>query len=162
MHAVFTQKIIAVKYATFAVAKIKPFYISSPAMMQWKSSVSTLTWFLFLISDSTPPTFGATCPRGPLLAYAERDKFSALVNWTEPVAIDNSGITPTVTSNYQSPRRFSQGSHVITYTAVDQAGNKAACSFTVIVIGNKIFNVNNCFPVLVSIFWVELLLQLPW
>ena len=69
--------------------------------------------------------------------YAEREKFSALVNWTEPVAIDNSGIAPTVTSNYQPPQRFSQGSHVITYTAVDQSGNKATCAFTVNVVGKK-------------------------
>jgi len=69
--------------------------------------------------------------------YAEREKFSALVNWTEPVAIDNSGITPTVTSNYQPPQRFSQGSHVITYTAVDQSGNKATCTYVVKVVGKQ-------------------------
>ena len=101
------------------------------------------------VSDVQPPTF-VTCPGGPLLAYAERDKFSALVNWTEPVAIDNSGVTPTVTSNYQSPQRFSQGTHVITYTAVDQSGNKATCSFTVKVLGNKIFH--HVFQTLLSIF----------
>ena len=76
-----------------------------------------------------------------MLAYAERDKFSTLVNWTRPVAIDSSGLAPTVTSDYQPPQRFSQGSHVITYAAVDQSGNKATCTFTVKVIGNKIFNV---------------------
>ena len=80
-----------------------------------------------------------SCPGGLLVAYAELDKFSALVNWTEPVTIDNSGAAPTVTSNYQSPQRFNQGSHVITYTAVDQSGNKAICAFTVKVIGNKMF-----------------------
>ena len=79
-----------------------------------------------------------SCPGDPLLSYAERDMFSALVNWTEPVAIDNSGIAPTVTSNYQPPQRFSQGSHVITYTAVDQSENKATCNLTMRVTGNKI------------------------
>ena len=87
--------------------------------------------------DIRPPTFGVTCPSGPLLAYAERDKLSALVNWTKPVAIDNSGMAPTITSNYQSPQRFSQGSHVITYTAVDESANNATCSFTIVVKGNK-------------------------
>ena len=67
--------------------------------------------------------------------------FSALVNWTEPVAIDNSGIAPTVTFNYQPPQRFSQGSHVITYTAADQSGNEATCNLTIRVIGDKIFSI---------------------
>ena len=91
----------------------------------------------FFNLDSQPPSFGVSCPRSPLLAYAERDKFTALVNWTEPVATDNSGVAPNVTSNYQSPQRFSQGTHVITYAAVDQSGNKATCTFTVKVRGNR-------------------------
>ena len=97
----------------------------------------------FTIPDSQPPTFGVPCPVGPLLAYAERDKFSAVVNWTEPVAVDNSRASPTVTSNYQSPQRFSQGTHVITYTAVDQSGNRATCAFTVKVSGNKMLKIIN-------------------
>ena len=91
--------------------------------------------------DIHPPTFGASCPTGPLVAYAERGIFSALVNWTEPVAIDTSGIVPLVTSNYQTPQRFSQGSHLITYTALDQSGNRATCSFTIEVLGK---NLPNC------------------
>ena len=71
------------------------------------------------------------------MAYAERGKFTALVNWTDPVAVDNSGVAPIVTSNYHSPQRFSQGSHVINYTALDQSGNKATCFFTVNVSGKK-------------------------
>ena len=88
-------------------------------------------------SDIQPPTFVVKCPQRLLLRYAERERFTALVNWTEPVATDNSGVLATVTSNYQSPQRFSQGTHVITYTAVDQSGNKATCSFAVKVIGNR-------------------------
>ena len=74
-----------------------------------------------------------------MIAYAEREKLTALVNWTEPVAIDNSGVEPIVTSNYQSPQRFSQGTHVITYTAVDQSENNATCTFQVKVLGNQRF-----------------------
>ena len=89
------------------------------------------------ISDILPPVFGSTCPPSPLLMYAERGKFSAHVNWTEPVAIDNSGVAALVTSNYQPPQRFNQGTHVITYSAEDQSGNRAICSFTIKVIGSK-------------------------
>ena len=108
--------------------------------MKFNNFFIGLTYALVCNSDSQPPTFGVSCPESPITAYAERDKFTALVNWTEPVATDNSGVAPTVTSNYQSPQRFSQGTHVITYTAVDQSGNKATCTFTVYVTGNKIFS----------------------
>lgn len=84
-------------------------------------------------TDILPPSFGATCPQSPLLIYAERGRFSADVNWTEPVAIDNSGVVA-VTSNYQPPRRFNQGTHLITYSAEDQSGKRAMCSFTIKVI----------------------------
>lgn len=90
------------------------------------------------ISDILPPIFGATCPSSPLIVYAERGLFSNQVNWTEPVATDNSGFPPAVTSNYQPLQRLSQGTYVIVYTAVDQSGNKATCSFTVKVKGRDI------------------------
>lgn len=90
---------------------------------------------ILLSLDSQVPSFGASCPSSSLFSYAEKGTFSALVNWTNPVATDNSGLTPKVTSNFQSPQNFSQGDHVITYTAVDQSGNKAICTFTVKVIG---------------------------
>jgi len=92
----------------------------------------------FHFADILPPTFGATCPSSSLVVYAEHGLFSAQVNWTEPAATDNSGILPAVTSNHQPLQRLSQGIHVITYTAVDQSGNKATCNFTIDVIGKEI------------------------
>ena len=77
--------------------------------------------------------------------YAERGLFSAQVNWNEPVATDNSGDPPIVTSTYQPPQRFSQGNHVIVYTAEDQSGNKVTCSFTIEVIGNSMFKLLTLF-----------------
>ena len=91
--------------------------------------------YYLLSLDSQPPSFGVSCPTSSLLSYAEKGTFSALVTWTNPVATDNSGLTPKVTSNFQSPQTFSQGNHVITYTAEDKSGNKATCRFTVKVIG---------------------------
>ena len=70
-----------------------------------------------------------------MIGYAEWDKFSAVVNWTEPVATDNSGLSPKVTTNYHSPQRFGEGAHVIVYNAMDQSGNKATCTFRVVVTG---------------------------
>ena len=110
-------------------------------------SCSFFLFVCFFFSDILAPSFGVTCPSGPLLAYARRDSFSALVNWTEPVATDNSGVKPRGTSNYQSPQWFRQGTHVITYTAVDQSGNKATCVFTVTVMGNEMLDIflNSCY-----------------
>ena len=69
--------------------------------------------------------------------YADGGMFSGQVNWTEPVATDNLDAVPSVTSKFKPPKRFSQGTHVITYTAVDQAGNRANCTFAIKVIGIK-------------------------
>lgn len=100
----------------------------------WKKR-SNATLVLFV--DVLPPTFGVTCPTSPLLVFAERGMFSAQVNWNRPNATDNSGAAPSLSSNYKPPQRFSQGTHVITYTAVDQSGNRATCIFTIKVIGIK-------------------------
>ena len=90
---------------------------------------------LVLLADVLPPTFNDTCPTSPLLVYAERGIYSAQVNWNEPVATDNLGHAPYLTSNYKPPQRFSQGIHEVTYTAVDQSGNRANCTFAVEVLG---------------------------
>ena len=105
-------------------------------LVRQKSPIFTSNSCCHLLSlDSQAPSFGVSCPRSVLLSYAEKGTFSALVNWTSPVATDNSALTPKVTSNFQSPQTFSQGNHVITYTAEDKSGNKANCTFTVKVIG---------------------------
>ena len=63
---------------------------------------------------------------------------TVMVNWTEPVAWDNSNLMPNVTVNppgIRPPHRFNETTFVV-YTAVDGSGNKKQCSFKVIVVGN--------------------------
>ena len=63
---------------------------------------------------------------------------TALVNWTEPVARDNSNLIPNVTvapPGTRPPRTFNKTTLVI-YTAMDTSGNKKQCSFKVILEGN--------------------------
>ena len=86
-----------------------------------------------------------------MIAYAEWDKFSAVVNWTEPVATDNSLLSPKVTTNYHSPQRFGEGAHVIIYNAMDQSGNKATCTFTVVVTGITNYRVGVTYLMLFSL-----------
>ena len=65
---------------------------------------------------------------------------SALVNWTFPVAIDNSNQAPQITvspAGVTSPYTI-YTSTGITYTATDASGNKDECSFQVFLEGQKI------------------------
>ena len=59
---------------------------------------------------------------------------TALVNWTEPIALDNSKLAPQVTvipSGISPPHIFNETTTVV-YTARDASGNKKECSFKVV------------------------------
>ena len=60
--------------------------------------------------------------------------FNISVYWTEPTALDNSGVQ-TLTSSHQPGDVFAVGNTTVTYTATDASGNVAMESFTVMVIG---------------------------
>ena len=54
------------------------------------------------------------------------------VNWQEPTATDNSGVVPVVHSNEQAGKHFDvPGSYEVLYTATDESGNTATCSFLI-------------------------------
>ena len=55
------------------------------------------------------------------------------VSWTAPTASDNSG-TVDLTSNYNPGDQFGVGTWTVVYTATDEAGNEATCSFEISVI----------------------------
>lgn len=62
---------------------------------------------------------------------------SALVNWTVPVAMDNSDLEPNITVvplGIIPPYNFNNTT-VVVYTATDASGNKDVCSFKVILEG---------------------------
>ena len=64
---------------------------------------------------------------------------TALVNWTEPVARDNSNLAPNVTvvpPGINPPHIFNK-STVVVYTARDASGNKGECSFKVVLEGES-------------------------
>ncbi|XP_071496206.1 uncharacterized protein [Diadema antillarum] len=70
------------------------------------------------------------------------ENISPTATWREPTASDNSGFV-TLTSTHQSGDTFPIGRSVVTYTAIDPAGNVANCSFPVI-IGYCETNANPC------------------
>lgn len=62
---------------------------------------------------------------------------TALANWTEPVAMDNSNLEPTVTvipAGITPPHTFNETTLVV-YTATDESGNKDECKFKVMLEG---------------------------
>ena len=71
---------------------------------------------------------------------------SVPVTWSEPIATDNCGIA-SFSSNLQSGNVFSQGSTLVTYTAVDNCGNQTTAAFQVTVNCTQPCNTNptiNC------------------
>ena len=78
-----------------------------------------------------------SCPSDTFASITEN--LSVTVNWTFPVAIDNSNQAPQITvspAGVTSPYTF-YSSTVITYTATDASGNKDECSFKVALQGQK-------------------------
>ena len=64
---------------------------------------------------------------------------TALVNWTKPVALDNSDLAPQVTVvpvGISAPHIFNRTT-LIVYTARDASGNRGECSFRVVLIGES-------------------------
>ena len=60
---------------------------------------------------------------------------SVAVNWTEPLATDNSGIQ-TLTSSHTPGSMFPIGSTPVVYTSTDPSGNVEIQTFFVIVKGS--------------------------
>jgi len=54
------------------------------------------------------------------------------IYWQQPIASDNSGVPPSLSSNRKPGELFSvPGSYEIVYKEVDGSGNEATCSFLV-------------------------------
>ena len=80
--------------------------------------------------DSTPPVI-INCPGQTISARIPFGTTSFVVGWSEPIATDNSGLSPTVTQSHRPGDVFSIGTTQVLYTFTDGAGNEAVCSFTV-------------------------------
>ena len=80
-------------------------------------------------TDNTPPTL-LNCPSNQSTITAES---SAVVNWTAPTATDNCTATVTIINDAPAGNSFNLGTTTVTYTATDDTGNTATCSFDVTV-----------------------------
>lgn len=89
--------------------------------------------------DEQAPRFTDSCPIY-YQAYAESGSTEAVVNYDIPEATDNAGlngITIEKQSGLDSGDRFQEGSHIITYTGEDEAGNQARCDIHVTVLVHR-------------------------
>ncbi|XP_072014221.1 hyalin-like [Amphiura filiformis] len=90
------------------------------------------------VVNSCPSTLSYTVPFGTT---------SRIVTWTEPTAIDNSGMTPTVTQSHPNGGNFPVGTTQVTYTFSDDARNEVMCSFTITILSTEDLTppvINNC------------------
>ncbi|XP_043472287.1 sushi, von Willebrand factor type A, EGF and pentraxin domain-containing protein 1-like isoform X2 [Leptopilina heterotoma] len=93
--------------------------------------------------DKTPPNL--TCPES-ITASSLPGKNFTFVNWTIPIASDNSELVPLVWSkpNIVFPWRAEIGTHAITYFAQDDSENKIQCQMFVNITDNESPIVENC------------------
>lgn len=89
---------------------------------------------MFFPLDRTPPILN--CPENITTNSLLRKNFT-LLNWTIPIATDNSQIDPIVWSkpDIVFPWKTEIGVHVITYFAQDQSENTNRCQMFLNVIG---------------------------
>ncbi|KAL8596366.1 hypothetical protein ACOMHN_066697 [Nucella lapillus] len=80
--------------------------------------------------DVEAPTFPNGCPDDLTLTSGPLGSAVA-VNWTAPEAVDNSEQSVTLTTSLDPGTRLEPGSHTVTVTATDAAGNSHSCTFHV-------------------------------
>ncbi|XP_072013682.1 uncharacterized protein [Amphiura filiformis] len=97
---------------------------------------NTCTFIVTVISsgggDTTAPVISG-CPVNAIRVNALLGAACEFASWTEPTAIDNSGVTPTRTRTHVPGDCFDIGSTTVTYTFTDGSSNSARCQFQVVV-----------------------------
>ncbi|KAK7100185.1 sushi, von Willebrand factor type A, EGF and pentraxin domain-containing protein 1-like isoform X2 [Littorina saxatilis] len=94
--------------------------------------------------DKTPPYI--QCPDNIEIS-ANPDNETTEVTWAVPVAVDNSGFIPVLTSDpaVVPPAHFPLGLTVVTYRAEDLSENVARCKFFVLITDDTPPRVDKCF-----------------
>jgi gliding motility-associated-like protein len=100
------------------------------------------SFFNISLKDMTGPVF-SNCPQN-IIAPAN-STCEATVLWDEPVAKDNCTISVIPTSNFKSGNTFKIGNPAtVIYEAVDEAGNKSTCQFTITVVNESVAVIEKC------------------
>ncbi|XP_038072382.1 uncharacterized protein LOC119740947 isoform X2 [Patiria miniata] len=86
--------------------------------------------FFVTIKDEEPPII-SNCPQN--ITKVTSDQEAVKASWVEPTATDNLGPPQLMSSNHRPGNWFPPGSTTVTYSARDNAGNRAECSFVILV-----------------------------
>ncbi|MEM1340157.1 MAG: HYR domain-containing protein [Bacteroidota bacterium] len=83
------------------------------------------------VEDTVDPVLSG-CPTN-IVTTVDGGSCGAVVTWVAPTATDNCGGVTVTNNNYNSGDSFLPGITTVIYTATDDSGNTASCSFTVTV-----------------------------
>ena len=111
--------------ATFAVGTTTVTYSATDA-----AGNTTTASFNVVVTDDEDPVI-SNVPAN-ISVTTDADQCGAIVNWTAPTASDNCSVT-SFPSTDDSGDFFAVGSHTVSYSAMDAAGNAVTASFTVTV-----------------------------
>ena len=92
----------------------------------------------FAAGDTTDPVF-TNCPNN-IVSYVNGPSATASIDFPTPTAVDNSGVPPVVSGSVGSPHTMGVGSVTASYVARDGSGNEATCTFSISVVGKKLFD----------------------
>ncbi|XP_072022982.1 hyalin-like [Amphiura filiformis] len=93
--------------------------------------------------DNEAPAF-EHCPASLITRNTDPGQPTAMINWGNPIAIDNSDGIPTITCNYKSGANFTIGETAVNCVAVDASGNSKECQFRVRVTDNEVPEFEHC------------------
>ena len=88
-------------------------------------------------ADISPPSFNNSCP-GNMVIYLPKCSPYAKVVWSEPTVTDNSDRVIISYPALRPPANLSLGVYSIHYSARDDEGNIANCSFIVQVASTRL------------------------
>ena len=109
---------------------IKSSFLSSACPTHVNNTYSGFhNYAIFLDLDEVAPVF-TYCPSD--ITIENTTAYELRVTWQRPTATDNSGLEPVIHSKEQPGQVFDvPGSYEVLYTATDDSGNTATCSFRI-------------------------------
>ena len=104
--------------------------------------------FTVTVEDEEDPSL--ECP-SPIIQNVDAGECGAIVEFNTPEGFDNSGeVTLVQTDGPASGEQFPVGTTTVTFTATDESGNSAECSFTVTVNDDEAPQIENMEDILVN------------
>lgn len=129
------------KYLTLKVPLFIIYFVShkkcNKKLGYWEfdNCLFVIMCFNIFLSDFIPPTITG-CPND-IFESVDVNLSGAIVQYTPPVAQDNSGTATLVSTPQPSGTFFPIGKTTITFTYRDPSGNEAVCTFCITVSAGK-------------------------